>query len=77
MGLYFEAKLREAEMTINALINTIQREGGGVFISELDESGFCAKLTRPIKITYWTPVRQKENDDVYVACGYSAEGSNE
>lgn len=60
MGLSFEAKLREAEQTINTLVKAINREGGSVYISELDESGFCDKLTRPIKITYWVPVKQRE-----------------
>lgn len=62
MGLSFEARLREAERTINTLINAINREGGGVYISELDDSGFCNKLTRPIKITYWLPVEKRENE---------------
>ena len=60
MGFSFEARLRDAEKTINALIAAINREGGSVYISELDESGFAAKLTRPINITYWVPIEPKE-----------------
>ena len=63
MGFSFEARLREAEQTINTLINAVNRESGGVYISELDNSGFCSKLTRPIKITYWMPVKQGGNED--------------
>ena len=63
MSLSFEARLRDAEKTINALIASINQEGGGVYISELDDSGFCNKLTRPIKITYWLPVKREEDND--------------
>ena len=60
MGFSFEAELRKAENTINKLIESINREGGSVYISELDESGFAAKLTRSINITYWIPIEPKE-----------------
>lgn len=60
MGFSFEAKLREAEQTINTLIEAIKREGGSVYICEQDESGFSAKLTRPVSITYWVPIEPKE-----------------
>lgn len=61
MGLSFEARLRDAERTINDLIATINREGGSVYISELDGTGFDAKLTKPISITYWIPIEPKED----------------
>lgn len=62
MGLSFEAKVREAERTINTLIEAINREGGSVYISEPDGPGFCDRLTRPIEITYWVPVKQREEE---------------
>ena len=61
MGFYFKAKLSEAEKAINALVKAIDREGGSVYISELDDSGFCSKLTGPIKITYWLPANKAED----------------
>lgn len=62
MGFSFEAKLRDAERTINTLIESIQREGGSVYICDRDHdelTGFDLKLTRPISIVYWVPVEQK------------------
>ena len=59
MSFSFEAELRKAEQTINKLIEVINREGGSVYMCERDESGFDAKLTRPISITYWIPMEQK------------------
>lgn len=55
MGLSFEADLRRAEQTINALIAACQHNGGGVYIGNKDKTGFCAKLTEPICITYFMP----------------------
>lgn len=63
MGLYFEAKLREAEQTINNLIEAAKREGGGVYICDRDgESNFADKLTQPIRIVYWMSVEQRDSE---------------
>ena len=64
MGLYFEAKLREAEQTINTLISESERKGGGVYVCDRDDasSGFNCKLTKPISIIYWMPIEQRENE---------------
>ena len=60
MNLNFEADLRKAERTINALIDTCKLNGGGVYIGNKGGSGFCEKLTEPISITYWVREPLKE-----------------
>lgn len=60
MRFSFEADLRRAEQTINTLIAACQRNDGGVYISNKDKSGFCAKLTEPICITYFMPQEPKK-----------------
>lgn len=60
MGLSFEAELRKAEQTINTLIAACQCNDGGVYIGNKDKTGFCAKLTEPICITYFMPQVPKE-----------------
>lgn len=60
MNFSFELELRKAERTINALIAVCNRNSGGVYIGNKDKSGFCAKLTEPICITYFIPVEPKE-----------------
>jgi hypothetical protein len=63
MGLSFEARLREAEQTINTLVETIKREGGSVYICDRDNpQGFDLKLTSPISITYWMPIKRKVDE---------------
>jgi hypothetical protein len=62
MGFSFEADLRKAEQTINTLIAACNRSGGGVYIGSKDGSGFCAKLTAPISITYWIEHQQEGRD---------------
>lgn len=62
MGFSFEARLREAERTINTLIEAIQREGGSVYICDRDHdelTGFNLKLVKPISIIYWMPSEQR------------------
>lgn len=60
MNLRFESELRKAEQTINALIAACNRNDGGVYISNKDKTGFCAKLSEPICITYFVPQASKE-----------------
>ena len=60
MRFSFEADLRRAEQTINALIAACNRNGGGVYIGNEDKYGFCEKLTEPICITYFMPQEPKE-----------------
>lgn len=65
MGLSFEARLREAEQTINTLIETSNREGGGVYICDREDTsgGYDLKLRRPISIIYWMPIKQREEEE--------------
>lgn len=63
MRFSFEADLRRAEQTINTLIAACQRNDGGVYIGNKDKSGFCAKLTEPICITYFMPHESRRTDD--------------
>lgn len=63
MRFSFEADLRRAEQTINTLIAACQRNGGSVYIGNKDKSGFCAKLTEPICITYFVPQEPRRTDD--------------
>lgn len=63
MGFSFEAELRHAEQTINKLIAACNRNDGAVYIGNKDKSGFCAKLTEPICITYFMPIENRRAGD--------------
>lgn len=61
MSFSFEARLRDAERTINTLIETTMRNGGGVYICDRDgSSDFVHKFTGPIRIVYWMPVEEDQ-----------------
>lgn len=60
MSMSFEAELRRAEQTINRLIEAINRQGGAVYITAEDGTGFSAKLDKPIAITYFYVSRVEE-----------------
>ena len=59
MGWGFELELRKAEQAINHLIEAVQREGGAVYIQEHDSIA-SLKLTQPIGISYFVPIRRRE-----------------
>ena len=64
MGLSFEAELRKAEATINALIAACKRNDGAVYIGNRDKTGFCAELAEPICITYFYEQKPKRDWDI-------------
>lgn len=51
----FEAEIRDAEITINALIRTVMNNGGKVYLSDRDNVSFAVELTQPISLIYWIP----------------------
>lgn len=61
MGLFsHEASLRAAERLINTLIDTCNRNGGGVYLVSKDADADTVKLRSHIAINYFLPVEDKE-----------------
>ena len=61
MGFFsHEASLRAAEHLINTLIDTCNRNGGGVYIVRKDADAEPVKLTGHIAINYFLPIETKE-----------------
>ena len=62
MGLFsYEASLRAAERVINTLIDTCNRNGGGVYLVRKDADAEPVKLKSHIAINYFLPVEAKED----------------
>lgn len=62
MGFFsHETSLRAAEHLINALIDTCNRNGGGVYLVRKDTDAEPVKLESHIAIGYFLPVKAKEN----------------
>lgn len=62
MGFFsHEASLRAAEHLINALIDTCNRNGGGVYLVSKDADADTVKLRSHIAINYFLPVETKED----------------
>lgn len=65
MGFFsHEASLRAAERVINTLIDTVNRNGGGVFLTTKGAEGLSVKLTGHIGIQYFLPWETREDKEV-------------
>lgn len=74
MGLYFESELRQAESALNRLIEITCRNGGGVLMYSKDAPDFSVKLTQPISILFWIPLKDDEmlkQQNGYIFDGYT------
>ena len=61
MGFFsYEASLRAAERLINTLIDTCNRNGGGVYLVRKDADAEPMKLESHIAINYFWPDEAKE-----------------
>lgn len=49
-----ELDLRRAERTINALIEYVKKNGGGVFLIDKTNKDFSVELEHPVSIAFFT-----------------------